>query len=99
MVLAVLASTGANCAFTAPLPPSTEPGSLASTITPASPAVLEGIPVGFTAEGYPYRGAAEAPVILVEYSDYLTHPSELCDYWCNVIESQVRAIGESRNCP
>lgn len=29
------------------------------------------IPTGFTAEGYPYRGSPDAPVTLVEYSDYL----------------------------
>jgi protein-disulfide isomerase len=28
------------------------------------------IPVGFTAEGYPYRGAADAPVTIYEYSDF-----------------------------
>ncbi|MBN1640072.1 MAG: thioredoxin domain-containing protein [Anaerolineae bacterium] len=30
-----------------------------------------GTPVGFTADGAPYRGDPEAPVTLVEYSDYL----------------------------
>lgn len=29
-----------------------------------------GIPVGFTAEGRPYRGSPDAPVIVNEYSDY-----------------------------
>jgi protein-disulfide isomerase len=31
----------------------------------------DGIPTGFTAEGYPYRGSPDAPVTIVEYSDYL----------------------------
>ncbi len=30
----------------------------------------KGIPVGFTAEGYPYRGAPDAPITMHEYSDY-----------------------------
>ena len=29
------------------------------------------IPVGFTEEGFPYRGDPDAPVIVYEYSDYL----------------------------
>jgi protein-disulfide isomerase len=31
----------------------------------------EETPVGFTAGGHPFRGSPDAPVILVEYSDYL----------------------------
>lgn len=30
----------------------------------------EGLPVGFTVEGYPYMGDPNAPVIMEEYSDY-----------------------------
>ncbi|MFN8440767.1 MAG: thioredoxin domain-containing protein [Caldilineaceae bacterium] len=29
-----------------------------------------GVPVGFTAEGYPFRGSPDAPVIVYEYSDF-----------------------------
>ena len=29
-----------------------------------------GIPVGFTPEGYPFRGDPNAPVTMIEYSDY-----------------------------
>lgn len=29
-----------------------------------------GIPVGFTEEGFPYRGSLDAPVVLYEYSDF-----------------------------
>lgn len=46
---------------------------------PAVPAVnvnfditqYDDIPTGFTPEGYPYRGSPDAPVTIVEYSDYL----------------------------
>lgn len=31
---------------------------------------LDGVPVGFTEEGYPYRGEPDAPVTVYEYSDY-----------------------------
>ena len=34
------------------------------------PAMHRGVPVGFTEEGYPYRGAPNAPVTIYEYSDY-----------------------------
>ena len=33
--------------------------------------VYEGVPVGFTADGYPYRGSPDAPITVEEYSDYL----------------------------
>ncbi len=40
-----------------------------------APAALEdsynGLPVGFTDDGYPYLGAPDAPVSLIEFSDYL----------------------------
>lgn len=45
-------------------------------VDPAPPAeasadaVYEGIPVGFTDEGYPYRGNPDAPITVYEYSDY-----------------------------
>ncbi len=32
--------------------------------------MYNGVPVGFTAEGHPFRGAADAPVTVYEYSDY-----------------------------
>lgn len=34
-------------------------------------AEVNGIPVGFTPEGYPYRGNINAPIQFIEYSDYL----------------------------
>ena len=42
-------------------------------VAPASapqPAVHRGVPVGFTAEGYPYRGDPDAAITIYEYSDY-----------------------------
>jgi protein-disulfide isomerase len=33
--------------------------------------MYQALPVGFTAEGYPFRGNANAPLTLVEYSDFL----------------------------
>ena len=34
------------------------------------PAMHRGVPVGFTAEGYPYRGDPNAAITIYEYSDY-----------------------------
>jgi protein-disulfide isomerase len=52
-----------------PMPaPTTEES--ASTEPANQQETLDGIPVGFTAEGYPYRGNADAPVTVYEYSDY-----------------------------
>ncbi len=46
-----------------------------TAIGTTAPAAVEdnynGIPVGFTDDGYPYLGDPEAPVSLVEFSDYL----------------------------
>ena len=59
---------------------STAGDSTASAVTTtvvAAPAVLDvatgthkGIPVGFTAEGFPFRGQPDAPVTIREYSDF-----------------------------
>lgn len=59
---AVDTSVPAVPAPTAEEPAPTEPATNQET--------LDGIPVGFTAEGYPYRGNADAPVTVYEYSDY-----------------------------
>ena len=73
LISLVLAVTGIGAGCT-PIPTASSV-TQASTVTaapaPGAQAVLDGIPVGFTEEGYPYRGAADAPVTLVEYSDYL----------------------------
>ena len=51
--------------------------SAVTTTVVAAPAVLDvatgthkGIPVGFTAEGFPFRGQPDAPVTIREYSDF-----------------------------
>lgn len=43
---------------------------VAETSASGEQEILDGIPVGFTAEGYPYRGEPDAPVTVYEYSDY-----------------------------
>jgi protein-disulfide isomerase len=36
-----------------------------------APETYQGTPVGYTADGHPFRGNPDAPLTLVEYSDYL----------------------------
>lgn len=70
----------ASCA-PAPAPePTAEPTSLPPTDTLAPTATTEAstpsagegeMPMGFTPEGSPYRGNPNAPVTLLEYSDFL----------------------------
>lgn len=40
------------------------------TASDGEQATLDGIPVGFTADGYPYRGNPDAPITVYEYSDF-----------------------------
>jgi len=64
-------------------------GATAQSAT-AQSATFDGIPVGFTDEGHPYIGNADAPVTLEEWSDFLcpycgrhfrqTYPQLLDDY-------------------
>jgi protein-disulfide isomerase len=60
-----------------PLPtvePATETQAQAEPQIPAGVAgtveTYKDLPVGFTADGYPYRGALDAPVTIYEYSDF-----------------------------
>jgi protein-disulfide isomerase len=56
------------------LPAGQETGSTASHPSQIDRDVLDtyqGIPVGFTEEGYPYLGHPDAPITLEEYSDFL----------------------------
>jgi protein-disulfide isomerase len=43
----------------------------AATVLPGDQNVYDGVSVGLTAEGYPYRGDPDAPVTIYEYSDFL----------------------------
>ena len=83
-IQAPVAPAPQQAATNAPAAPTTAPAAeptAASTpaeVAPTAPAatesseqeMLDGIPVGFTAEGYPYRGNPDAPVTVYEYSDY-----------------------------
>ena len=61
-----------------PLPPTDTPAPTATTEVPTPvPSKTEGpvqskakVPMGFTEEGAPYRGNPNAPVTLVEYSEF-----------------------------
>lgn len=46
------------------------PQETARASVPAPTGEYDGIPVGFTAEGYPYRGSPDAPITMYEYSDF-----------------------------
>ncbi|MBX3014323.1 MAG: thioredoxin domain-containing protein [Caldilineaceae bacterium] len=48
----------------------TETQPVTTTVAPGSAETYKGIEVGFTAEGYPYRGSPDAPITMHEYSDY-----------------------------
>jgi hypothetical protein len=68
----------ASCAPAPALEPTAEPTPLPPTDTPAptatsvpTPATSGGeVPLGFTAEGSPYRGNPNAPVTLLEHSEF-----------------------------
>ena len=47
----------------------------------------EEMPAGFTADGHPYLGKADAPVVLVEYTDYQ------CPY-CSRAQPTLQAVKE-----
>ncbi|MDF1594916.1 MAG: thioredoxin domain-containing protein [Acidimicrobiia bacterium] len=54
------------------LPRSSNSRQTTSTTAPAeAEGTYNGLPVGFTDDGYPYLGDPDAPVSLVEFSDYL----------------------------
>ncbi len=79
--LLIAALIGAACgpeATPTPLPPTDTPEPTATTEVPTPvPSKTEGpvqskakVPMGFTEEGAPYRGNPNAPVTLVEYSEF-----------------------------
>ncbi len=64
--LLLIALVSAGCSPKPEPTPTTAPAPTA-TPTAAMPAEVE---MGFTAEGFPYRGKADANVVLVEHSEY-----------------------------
>jgi hypothetical protein len=51
------------------LPPTDSPAPTATSVP--TPATSEGeVPMGFTAEGSPYRGNPNAPITLAEHSEF-----------------------------
>ena len=75
LVLALLGSScraNATGTSTTAAPTTTDGPQATSTTAPAAAAsTYNGLPVGFTDDGYPYLGDPDAPVSLVEFSDYL----------------------------
>lgn len=84
LFITILILAGCQAAIPQPIveTPATQPGPEQPAATvPATEApapgqetpgqeTLDGIPVGFTADGYPYRGNPDAAVTVYEYSDY-----------------------------
>ena len=53
-----------------PPPAAAQPSAPAFAVSAAPTETHKGIPVGFTDEGFPYRGSPDAAIVMVEYSDY-----------------------------
>jgi len=69
--LLIAALVVAACGPTATPEPTATPTPLPPTDTPAPTATSEAeVPMGFTEEGAPYRGNPDAPVTLMEYSEF-----------------------------
>ena len=65
----IMAACGPKATPT-PLPPTDTPAPTATTEAPTPPVSEGEVPMGFTEEGSPYRGNPNAPVTLVEHSDF-----------------------------
>lgn len=61
------AEVGAEATVTATEEATTPP---TPSVPPVASGEWEGMQVGFTAEGYPFRGEPNAPITMYEYSDY-----------------------------
>ena len=79
LMVALIVAACAPQATPTPVPPTEKPAPTPvptearpePSPTAEKPAVGEGeVPMGFTEEGAPYRGNPNAPVTLLEYSDY-----------------------------
>jgi protein-disulfide isomerase len=70
MVVAAILGLAASIATAAPAP-SADAKSVDSTRTSQGAATYDGVPVGFTAEGRAFRGRPDAPVTLIEYTDFV----------------------------
>jgi hypothetical protein len=69
--LLIAALMMAACGPEATSEPTATPTPLPPTDTPEPTATSEGeVPMGFTEEGAPYRGNPNAPVTLMEYSEF-----------------------------
>jgi protein-disulfide isomerase len=73
LVVALMALLITACtapALPVPALPDTDTGSTPTADSMPADDTYEGLPVGFTEEGYPYRGNPNAPITVYEYSDY-----------------------------
>jgi protein-disulfide isomerase len=82
----ILSAIAALCLISGCARPSTERQEAVADATARG--VYQGVAVGFTAEGHPYRGDPEAPVTLEEYSDYL------CPFCARHLEQTVPTLME-----
>ncbi|MCX6045330.1 MAG: thioredoxin domain-containing protein [Chloroflexi bacterium] len=62
--------TSTTAVTTTQTPTETKEATGATSATLVSTEKYKDIPVGFTKEGFPYRGNPDAPIVMVEYSDY-----------------------------
>lgn len=69
MFISLLVITG--CRSSEENPNSNGPTAIQPNSTSQETSLFDDIPVGFTEEGYPYRGANDAPITVYEFSDYL----------------------------
>jgi protein-disulfide isomerase len=61
------------------------------------PPLRSDIETGLTEEGYPYRGSADAPVTVVEYSDYnCPHCAEFNQTTAGAVDDQLLATGQAK---